>query len=56
MIGGDLHLRGQPWLARDSDPCHRVRVWLALQRRHWTQHGLTQPGRPGPEPKQPARE
>lgn len=25
MIGGDLHLRGQPWLARDSDPCYRVR-------------------------------
>lgn len=25
IIGGDLHLRGQPWLARDSDPCYRVR-------------------------------
>lgn len=25
MIGGDLHLRGRPWLARDSDPCYRVR-------------------------------
>lgn len=25
MIGGDLHLRGQPWLARASDPCYRVR-------------------------------